>query len=299
MFSFLKSKGPPGVVGLEVRPDGLGIAISRGSGDLVYAFEACNAAERTTKLRSIVDEQDLAKMACRVVLPFDQYKTYPIDKPKVEESEIPDAARWSVKDMLEFNLEDAVTDVYEFPMDALRGRPAQINVVVSRRTIIQGLVDLVNESGMSLESIDTADLCLRNVALTQLSDNERPVAMLYLRRGAGNMIFVKGGNLYLARNFDFSSDELNEPSQQEKVIQQLALEVQRSFDYFESQLGQRPPGELILFGPDPNIPLANMLGGSITAKVTSLDLKPLNLEDGIEAVNTLVSVGAACGGESH
>lgn len=286
-------------MGLEVRPDGLGIAIAKGASDLVYAFEACNAAERAAKLRSIVDEQDLSKMACRVVLPFDQYKTYPIDKPKVEESEVSDAARWSVKDMLDFNLEDAITDVYEFPMDALRGRSAQVNVVVCRRTIIQGLVDLVNESGMILESIDIADLCLRNVALTQMSDADRPVAMLYLRRGAGNMIFVKGGNLYLARNFDFSTEALNEPSQQEKVIQQLALEVQRSFDYFESQLGQRPPGELILFGPDPNIPLANMLGGSITAKVTSLDLNPLSMEDGLEAVNTLVSVGAALGGESH
>lgn len=295
----MKSKGPAGLVGLEVRPDGLGIAISKGGSELVYAFEACNAAERVAKLKSIVDEQGLANMACRVVLPFDQYKTYPIDKPQVEDSELSDAARWRVKDMLDFDLEDAVTDVYEFPMDALRGRPAQINVVVCRRMIIQGLVSLVNESGMALESIDIADLCLRNVATTQISDAERPVAILYLRRGAGIMIFVKGGNLYLARHFDFSLESLNEPSQQDSVIQQLSLEVQRSFDYFESQLGQRPPGELILFGPDPTIPLANMLGGSITAKVTSLDLNPLGLEDGLDAINSLVSVGALYRKEGH
>ncbi|KZZ52610.1 hypothetical protein A3765_03645 [Oleiphilus sp. HI0130] len=297
MFPFLKSKGPPGVVGLEVRPDGLGIAISRGSGDLMYAFEACNAAERVAKLRSIVDEQGLEKMACRVVLPFDQYKTYSIDKPQVEDSEVPDAARWRVKDMLDFDLDDAITDVYEFPVDALRGRTAQVNVVICRRTIIQGLVNLVNDSGMALESIDIAELCLRNVAVTQVSDPERPVAMLYLRRGAGIMVFVKDHSLYLARHFDFSTEALNEPSQQEQVIQQLALEVQRSFDYFESQLGQRPPGELILFGPDPSTPLANMLGGSITAKVIGLDLNPLNMENDLEAINALVSVGAMYRGE--
>lgn len=299
MFSFLKSKGPPGVVGLEVRPDGLGLAISKGASDLVYAFEPCNAAERVSKLRTIVDEQGLAGMACRVVLPFDQYKTYSIDKPQVEENEVPEAARWRVKDMLEFDLDDAVTDVYEFPVDALRGRSAQVNVVVCRRTIIQGLVSLVNESGLVLESIDIADLCLRNVAVTQVSDSERPIAILYLRRGAGIMVFVKDNSLYLARHFDFSTEALNEPSQQEQVIQQLALEVQRSFDYFESQLGQRPPGELILFGPDPNIPLANMLGGSITAKVTALDLNALGMEDGLDAVNALVSVGATYREERH
>jgi MSHA biogenesis protein MshI len=48
--------------------------------------------------------------------------------------------------------------------------------------------------------------------------------------------------------------------------------VQRSFDYFDSQMGQVPPQILYLIGPTPQIPLANMLGGSISAQVKVIDM---------------------------
>ena len=83
---------------------------------------------------------------------------------------------------------------------------------------------------------------------------------------------AKNGDLYLSRHFDFSLQSLNEPAQQDSVIQNLALEIQRSFDYFESQMGQVPPRTISLIGPDSNVPLAKMLSGSIAADVAWLDL---------------------------
>ena len=174
--------------------------------------------------------------------------------------------------MLDFNLDDAVTDVYDFPSDALRGRPEQLNVVVCRSAIIQEALKLISESGLTLESIDIVDLALRNVAVRLSDDEHKAQAVLYLRNGAGMMVLVKNGDLYLSRHFDFSLQSLNEPSQQDSVIQNLALEIQRSFDYFESQMGQVPPRTISLIGPDSNVPLANMLGGSIAADVAWLDL---------------------------
>lgn len=297
MFPFLKSKQHNGYVGLEVRPDGLALAIlraeqSKPSQTVEYRYEACSAAERESVLQKIVSELGLSGMACRAAIPVDQYKTYPIDRPEVEDAELADAARWRVKDMLEFDLADAVTDVYEFPSDALRGRMPQLNVVVCRRAIIESMVQLVSNAGLDLQSIDVADLCLRNIAVQQSTSEDSPSALLYLRRGAGNMIFVKNGELYLARHFDFSLESLIDPAQQESVVQYLALEIQRSFDYFESQLGQIPPKELTLFGPDASTPLANMLGGSITAKVSPLALPNMPEDASNELINSLVAVGA-------
>jgi MSHA biogenesis protein MshI len=206
------------------------------------------------------------------VLPSKQYQIYPIDKPNVEDSELTDAARWRVKDMLDFDLNDAATDVYDFPSDALRGRPEQLNVVVCRSAIIKEALKLISESELELESIDIVDLALRNVAARLSDDEHKAQAVLYLRNGAGSMVLVKNGNLYFSRHFDFSLKSLNEPSQQDSVIQSLALEIQRSFDYFESQMGQVPPRTIALLGPDSDVPLTNMLGGSIAAEVTWLDL---------------------------
>jgi len=305
LFPFTKSKQQGGYVGLEVRPDGLALAILRSKKDdpsagLEYRYEPCSAAEREDVLKKMVAEFGLSGMACRAVLPVDQYKTYPIDKPEVEDSELSDAARWRVKDLLEFDLEDAVTDVYDFPADGLRGgRLPQLNVVVCRKAIVESMVALVSSSEMELKSIDIADLSLRNIALQQNQETDRSIALLYLRRGAGNMVFVKNEELYLARHFEFSVDALTDPAQQESVIQYLALEIQRSFDYFESQLGQIPPKEITLFGPDPSIPLANMLGGSISAKLSPLVLPNIPDDSSIELINSLVAVGATLrGGDS-
>ena len=297
LLAFLKrSKGASGHVGLEIRPDGLSIAIRNGAEaqqSVHVVYQPCSAAEREQALTKIIAEHGLDGMPCRAVLPFDQYKIYPIDKPEVEASELADAARWRIKDMLDFDLDDAVSDVYSFPADALRGRPEQLNVVVSRRTIIENTVNLIQSSGLELESIDIADLALRNIVLQHAPESERATAILYLRRGVGMMVFVKQEQLYLARHFDFSLESLSDPSQQDSVIQYLSLEIQRSFDYFESQLGQIPPQELVLYGPDPNIPLGNMLGGSISAKITSLHLPALDSQEPLDSIQCLVAAGAA------
>jgi len=282
LFSFSRllkftKKSKLGRVGLEVRADGIAVALAIPGDDGKFyvtdsKFQECKAAERIEVLTQLVNDLDAKSLLCNLVLPAKQYQTYPIEKPKVEDSELSDAARWRVKDMLDFDLGDAVTDVYDFPSDALRGRPEQLNVVVCRSAIIKEALKLVSESGLVLESIDIVDLALRNVATRLSEDEHKAQAILYLRNGAGVMVLVKNDDLYLSRHFDFSLQSLNEPSQQDSVIQNLALEIQRSFDYFESQMGQVPPRMISLIGPGSNVPLANMLGGSIAADVTWLDL---------------------------
>jgi len=289
-----------GALGIELHNDGISLAVSRidQSGALKISacqYKECLPAERVTVLVEMVSELGADGSDCHVVLSPGQFKTYPIEKPKVEENELADAARWKVKDLLDFDLEEAVTDVYAFPEDALRGRPAQVNVVVSRKAIIQEIVDLIGNTGLELKSIDIADLAIRNVAQSISDNHDRAVAVLYLRNGAGMMVLVKGPTVYFSRHFDFSSQALNEPSQQDSVIQQLALEVQRSFDYFESQMGQVPPQTIYLVGPSPNIPLANMLGGSIAAKAMLLDLSAFFEGDIMSGVNEIYSF-AAIGG---
>ncbi len=289
-------------MGLEVRADGLAIAVAhkaKQAGALTIdacEFVACSAAERAGKLAELVSTHKLTGAACNLVLPPEQYQTYPVEKPKVDDSELADAIRWKVKDMLDFDLENAVTDAYAFPEDALRGRPPLVNVAVARKALIQGHVNVLRDSAMELNHIDVADLSLRNVCLKISGQEARPLALLYLRNGTGLMVLVKGDTLYLARHFDFSLDALNEPSQQDSVMQHLALEIQRSFDYFESQMAQVPPQELVLAGPDPSIPLTNMLGGTIAAKVVPFEWSSCFTLDGtlgLNEINCLVAAGAA------
>lgn len=292
LFNVKRRTLSKGRLGLEIRPDGLAVAYFHDN-QLQCQFIAVSAAQRDDALRNWVQDQQLKGRKCRVVLPVGQYKSYLIEKPQVADDELPEAVRWRLSDMLEFDVEDAVVDVFEFPEDALRGRPPRVNAVVCRNTIVKTVVDVVTQAGLELETIDIADLALRNAASRVLgSESDQPQACLYLRKGRGLVVFTKGATLYLARQIDFSLDALNDPAQQDGVIQTLALEVQRSFDYFESELAQLPPQDLHLFGPSTNLPLVNMLGGRITAKVKPLDVQPLMLSEDDTTIECLLAVGA-------
>jgi len=277
LFSFLKKKSHTGILGIEISDQGLSLAVAKpdakGHLQVVSCMsKKCDKSKFLTHLKEWVVEHNLNGQDCHVVLSSSQYKTYPVERPQVEDSEIADAVRWKVKDLLDYPIEDAVIDVYDFPTDALRGRPEQVSVVSSRTSTIQSLVNIVEEAGLNLITIDIIDLAIRNVANRLVEDKNQTAALLYLRAGDGMIVLIKNETLYFSRHFDFSLEALNDVEQQDNVIQHLALEVQRSFDYFDSQMAQVPPQFLYLVGPTPNIPLANMLGGSISAQVKVFDM---------------------------
>lgn len=277
MFSFLKKKSRAGVLGLEISEQGLSLAVatpdSNGQLHITACYsKKCGKSEHLANIKSWVSENNLSGFACHVVLSSSQYKIFPVEKPQVEDSELADAVRWKVKDLLDYPVDEAVIDVFEFPKDALRGRAEQVSVVSSRTVVIQTLVNLIDDAGLSLLTIDVVDLALRNIAARLVENENQTAALLYLRAGNGMIVLIKNKTLYFSRHFDFSLEALNNVEQQDNVIQHLALEVQRSFDYFDSQMAQVPPQVLYLVGPTPHLPLANMLGGSISAQVKVFDM---------------------------
>ncbi len=75
----------------------------------------------------------------------------------------------------------------------------------------------------------------------------------------------------MARRLDVSLARLRDAATQEQTVQALALELQRSLDYYESQLRQIPPPRIQLAGHPEALPLAGMLNSEVTAEVVDLD----------------------------
>jgi MSHA biogenesis protein MshI len=276
LLSFFKKKSQSAVLGIEVSDKGIAAALARPDANGILQIHAsfskrCPKSEQVGALKEWVSDQHLEGATCHVVLPEPQYKTFPVEKPPVEEAELAEAVRWKIKDLIDYPLDEAVIDVYPFPTDALRGRPEQVSVVCCRASVVKSIVNLVEQAGLKLDTIDVIDLALRNLAARVVETASQTAAMLYLRSGGGLIVLTKGDTLYFARHFDFSLEALNDVERQDSVIQHLALEVQRSFDYFDSQMAQVPPKLLYLIGPTPNLPLANMLGGNISAQVQVFD----------------------------
>ncbi len=286
-------------MGIEIRTDGIALAKAeparQGAPTVSFhRFQKCNAAEREKVLTELVSDAGVSGADCHLVLTNNQYQVFQIDRPEVESGELRASAHWKLNDLIDYPLDDAISDVFDFPEDASRGRKL-INVVCARKTILKEYIQLMEACDLELVSIDVIDLALRNIA-QRFVDEESTIGLLYLRQGFGMLVLVKGNTLYLSRKMEVREESLRDPAQQEAVVQQLSLEMQRSLDYFESQLRQIPPRQVLLLGPDVTLPLAQLLDPLLAVSVEDANFDEFLPEQDSENLTSLVQTLIAVGG---
>ncbi|MEH6356173.1 MAG: PilN domain-containing protein [Marinobacter sp.] len=263
---------------LEISPDGIAWAEFAG----LTGFLDCSPAKRKGALGALASERGWAGADTTLILPSDQYQVFQMARPEgINESELGDALKWKLKDFLDFNPSDAVSDVLPLPKEASRGRENQWNVVAARKSLVSELVALVKSCGLVMVSINVAELALRNLVL-RIDPDCRGVALVHMRERLGQMIVCKGDVLYLSRKLGVTSDDLRNALNQESAVQSLALEMQRSLDYYESQLGQAPPTVIRLVAQDNVLPLLPMLATYVAATVKTLDWAPFSLKEPLD-----------------
>lgn len=258
-------------LGLELASGGIAWAIAaHGNQRIQTGFVEVGAGSRLEALQELVAEHSLRGSGINLVLSQDQYQIFQAERPPVEASELAEAIRWKLGELLDYPANEAVIDTFPFPDDATRDRGQLINAVCAHQDLIRGHVDLVSEAGLELNRIDVAELALRNL-LAYADPEGRGAALLYLSENHGHMVFCRGNMLYMARRIEVSLDQLRDATTQEQAVQALALEMQRSLDYFESQLRQVPPGRIQVAGHPEALPLAGMLTTNVTADVVDFD----------------------------
>ncbi|MBW4936508.1 type IV pilus biogenesis protein PilM [Marinobacter sp. F4206] len=268
---------------LEVRPDGIAWAETAAGSASPVGFVECRPAQRARALQELVSQRSWSGALTTLVLPLDQYQVFQMERPEgIDESELGDALKWKLKDFLDFSPTDSVSDVFPFPEDASRGRGALVNVVAARKSLVSELVSLVGASDLQLDRIDIAELALRNL-VSVLDENKRGAALVHLRENYGQMIVCRDDTLYLSRRLDVTSEDLRDVARQESAVQSLALEMQRSLDYYESQLGQVPPAVIRLVARDNALPLASMVSSYVAAGVEMLDWSMLGLDQPLDS----------------
>ncbi len=266
---------------LEVRPDG--IAWAETAAQPSTGFAECSPAKRTKALQELATRRGWAGAATTLVLPLDQYQVFQMERPDgIDDAELGDALKWKLKDLLDFSPTDAVSDVFPFPADASRGRGNLVNVVAARKSLVRELVNLVQGCGLELEQIDIAELALSNL-VSVLDRNNRGAALVHLRDHYGQRVVCRDDTLYLSRRLDVTAEDLRDAARQETAVQSLALEMQRSLDYYESQLGQVPPAVINLVARDTSLPLASMVSSYVAAGVDMLDWSEVGLDKPLDS----------------
>jgi len=286
LFLQKQEKKSLGFCGVEINQSGLALV----HGDLKTRepslhscfFQACgeDISIRQDRLRSLVQEQGLDGVDCSWVLSPHYYKLLLMEAPNIPNDELAGAARWKVKDYIDFPLEDALIDAFRIPDYGVGGSHKMMYVVAARLSEIKPIVELIQHSGLNLTTIDIHELALRNIT-THFPENERGIALVHLSPEHCGILLGHHGNIFLARTLKFNG--FDEGEDLDDSLERLVLEIQRSYDYYYSQLSQPEPSKLYL---TPMIELEQDVISALQEKL-AVDVVPLDMNTVLKTTQDL------------
>ncbi|ASP37186.1 hypothetical protein CHH28_00130 [Bacterioplanes sanyensis] len=193
----------------------------------------------------------------RVYLSLDHqhYEVHLLEAAAVPDDELSDAMRFRVKDMLANPIEDMVVQATRLPDDAYRGRLDMAFVSAVRRDHLRSLVDWCQQQELQLCNISLSQFHLLNL-MAELGP-EQSVALLRLDAHDGALYVYYDGALYLERPLAIGCNDLKQITQEgefaletDSQLERLSLELQRSMDFYESQIGMGSIGQIWILKPD-------------------------------------------------
>ena len=246
-----------------------------GAPHLINCRSAAIKSEKSAPrvLTRLVKDLALEGKLCNFVLAPQDYRLHLIEAPEVEESELRAAARWKVKDLLDTKPEEVAIDYFRVPRQAYRGRE-MVYVITVAKTRIRALVSMIEECGLVVDSVDIPELVLRGLVAHFVGDASG-AAFMDLRGSGSTMNITRAGELYLSRRINSKLDSnIMQSPDWEAIKSRLVLEIQRSIDYYESQMGQPSIDTLVLVQRrHDGSALAAELSRELTTRVRVLDLE--------------------------
>lgn len=250
MFGFLKkSKSAGGHIGVSVSERGVGLAsFADLSGEkprlsiLDYAPHE-EPLQPLNTLHALLKKHKILNAKINIVLSPPAYELHLIDAIEVDETEIREAARWRVKDLVSFPVETAIIDAFHVYEKTPPGRRNMSFVVAAAKEQLDPFVKFAKEHDLEINALDIRELALRNL-MQQFVPEEESVAVLTLEDTSGYIFLFQSGRIFFTRMMDIGLQKIEQGD--DYVWEDLALEIQRSLDYYESRFAQRPASNVLL-----------------------------------------------------
>ncbi len=223
-------------------------------------------------LKSAVQGWGVRGCATTWILRPQDYNLLLVEAPAVADAELKDALRWRIKDMVSFDISAAVIDYFPLPEDAYRGRNKMLYVAVIESVIAEDILAFTLAAGLTLETIDIPELAL--LRLKALEGDTLGTAILGLQTPTSIINLVSEGDLYLTRKVDTAAALIaTEVEDIEARAGNIVLDLRRSLDYFESQIGKPPCLRLLVCPLQPGeTPLLGQLRYNLGVELAQLDL---------------------------
>jgi len=189
--------------------------------------------------------REFARAGVSGVLSTQDYELVQVEAPEVHPHELRAAVRWKLRDIINFPVAEAVIDVFDIPRQARYVETRMVFVVAARGEAVDRIVRLIKPRVRRFDVMDIPEMCLRNLSAL-LPQDSQGVALVALGDGFAQVVLTCQGTLYLARRIELTSDS-DGPGIDAAGV---ALELQRSLDYYESHYDRPAINEIVIASGD-------------------------------------------------
>jgi MSHA biogenesis protein MshI len=259
-----------GWLAISLQPDGLAFAHAKREKG-AWRVTRCGSrplADASADLERASKQLELNRHRCLTLLGPSEYQVLLVDAPNVPPAEQKSAARWRIKDLIDYRVEDATVDVLDVPPEGGRGH--SMYAIAARNETIRACIARFEAAKIPLSVIDIAETSQRNIAAL-FEAPPRALAFLYVGPAHTLLTINHRAELYLARRIDVGMAGLAADAADE-AKSRILLEVQRSLDHFDRQFPSLGLGRLLI-GPEPSdTGLVAFLAANMDVKVERAQL---------------------------
>ncbi|MFT6267469.1 MAG: MSHA biogenesis protein MshI [Alphaproteobacteria bacterium] len=196
-----------------------------------------------------VKKEGLAGAPCFFALSSHWYRIHQVDKPQVNDEELFEALQWPIKEM-SGSEKEIVYDYSDMPVQ-VSGQNKVMAVAVAKEKV-EKLTKAIYLANLDLKSIVVEELATTHLVPV----SNEPVITLVQEHGEVVVLnIIKNNQLYFTRRLKgfeniggFSEIELDMG-----ITESICVQIQRSMDFFESQLRQAPIKRILLKLDSPHI----------------------------------------------
>ena len=305
MFSLNEKKRNNTIAGITISSDGIALALieHKALAPTLKStkFYSCSESERPSLLAQLAKQHHLDRIPCNLVLGSDEYQILQVEAPDVPKQELSAALRWHVKDLIDFHIDDAVIEYVALQTENTSGKNP-IHVIASRKSIIQNYVDLMHAANCNLTTIDIAAMAVRNIIVnSDYADSHASIGIINVLNDSTRITVLLNKEIYIVRTSNIGAHSLTSMSDDfdnQSALDSLALELQRTFDYYESHSRQASIERLFILNGQ-NI---TNLGPMIQQRL-GIECHPMELQDFLSfeedkftdpmTENCLIAIGGA------
>ena len=239
-------------IGVDFLADGVAVTqilAGKKNGNQIKRCEFVKATGQDNQVEALKDwvrAHNLQKTMCVCLLAQDDCDIYQIEKPPVDDGELIQAVTWKIKDLVSYDVGEAVVDSYPMPVSS-KNNQQQVGVVAARESVVASYVEGIRSTGLELVALDVHELARSNLHEIRGSAGQT-VALLSLAEENGLLSIYHDSDLYVSRDFKIGLKRLRQSDAGDNgEFETLLLEVQRSMDYYESYYGLGAVTDLRLF----------------------------------------------------